>query len=403
MSDFTLEASFERARRAAMAGDPAAFDVELQAIRTLDRDGSAPMRELRMLELVTRARQADLTAVDAVLASLEPMAPSDWQRLHGWLVGAPEMEHASYAEFVRSLDRKRRRQTRVPSARRLTPMLAIAMVSSLAALLLLAWRLTPLPAHQTNRQAIEATLSGRWSDAMRALPHAWADRTEQARTALAAHASPEMATRITASMNALDQALDQAADSPRAPSLARQLVGPLGSAQDLRRLARGVKAWRESPWLSMAMWSDDRAADWTPEGDALFAWRTLLRHAPLTAWLPGWFGGDFRVDPLTEPAVSVREVAQEQDARTLRVQVGSSSWPLTTRRVGRHWVPTGMVDRWGLWQVALDPATCDASLARLDEERWIAGLDAVTAWVNSWIQSTGTPAPSLTELPWWVP
>ena len=402
MSDFTLEASFERARRAALAGDPVAFDTELQAIRTLDRYGTAPMRELRMLELVVRARQADLAAVDGLLSSLEPLAPSDWRQLHGWLIGAPEMEHATYAEFVRSLDR-RRRQARMPAARRLTPMLIIALVSSVTALLLLAWRVTPLPATETNRQAIESVLSGRWSDALAALPGAWSDRIGQTCSALAAKASPDMATRTIASVDALSKALEAAADSPLAPSLARQLVGPLGSAEDLRRLARGVQAWRESPWLSVAAWGDGRAASWSPQGEALFAWRTLLRHAPLTAWLPGWFGGDHRVDPLVDSAVSVRDVAREQDACILQVQLGATSWSLTTRRVGRHWVPAGMVDRWSLWQSTLDPATCDAAKTRLAEERLIMGLDAVTAWVNSWIQSSGTPAPALTELPWWVP
>lgn len=403
MSDFTLEAAMERARRAALAGQTTAFDVELQAIRTLDRDGTAPMRELRMLELVVRARQADLTAVDGILDALGSLAPSEWHRVHGWLVGAPEMEHESFAEFVRSLDRRLRRRSRLPGARRLTPVLAIALAASATALLLMAWRFTPLPPEETNLQVIEGVLTGRCESVEDGLPAAWVDRLTQVRTAIAPHASPEMATKATASLDALAKALSEACTAPAAGALSRQLIGPLAQPSDLRRLAEGVRGWRESPWIALSAWGDGRALAWSPSGEALFAWRTLLRHVPLAAWLPGWFGGDFRVDPLQDPGVRVRGVAKDETTRAMKVEAGTVSWPVTARRVGRHWVPSAMVDRWIGWQADLDPSRCNAAVTRQDEERLVAGLDAVTAWIQSWSQGAGTPAPARAELPWWVP
>lgn len=403
MSDFTLEAGLERARRAALAGQASAFDAELQAIQTLDRDGSAPMRELRLLELVARARQADLAAVDRVLASLQSLAPSEWRRVHGWLVGAPEMEHEAFADFVRSLDRRLRQRSLGPGARRLTPALAIALAASAAALALLAWRITPLPAEDTNRQAIESVLAGQSKDMESAMPDIWTRRLAETRLAIAAQASPEMAAKTTAAVEALAKALSDAASSPAAGSLARQLMGPLASPNDLTRLAEGVRGWCESPWLSASAWGDGRAMAWSPGGESLLAWRTLLRHAPLTAWLPGWFGGDFRVDPLQDPGVRVRGVAKDQDTRALQVQAGTASWPLTTRRVGRHWVPSGMVDRWTAWQADVDPARWDATRTRNLEERLVAGIEAFTRWIQAWSQGQGTPSPALTDLPWWVP
>lgn len=403
MSEFTMEAAVERARRAALSGQAAAFDSELQAIRTLDRDGTAPMRELRMLELVVRARQANLTAVDETLDALESLAPSEWHQVHSWLVGAPEMEHESFAEFVRSLDRRLRRRTQLPGARRLTPVLTITLVASVTALLLLAWRINPLPAEETNLQVIEGVLTGRFESVEDGLPTAWAAEVMQVRTAIATHASPEMAAKAAASLDALATTLSEAATAPAAGALARQLIGPLAQPSDLKRLAEGVRAWRESPWIAMSAWGDGRAPAWSPGGEALFAWRTLLRHAPLAAWLPGWFGSDFRVDPLQDPGVRVRSVAKDETTRAMKVEAGAVSWPMTARRVGRHWVPSAMVDRWIAWRVDLDPSRCNAAVTRQDEERLVAGVDAVSAWVRSCSRGAGTAAPSSAELPWWVP
>ena len=403
MSDFTLEAAMERARRAAMVGAAADFDAELQGIQTLDRDGSAPMRELRMLELVARARQADLAGVDRILASLEPLAPSDWHRVHGWLIGAPEMAHAAYAEFVRGLDRRQRRRVRVPAMRRITPVLAIALVASAISLLLLAWRLSPLPPEETNLLAIGSVLEARIDALEGAMPAEWASEARAAARALGAHASADAPAKATEAVDRLTKALRDAASSPAAGSLARQLVGPMGSADDLKRLAEGVQAWRGSPWLSIAAWSDGTATAWHPQGDALFAWQVLLRHAPLAAWLPGWFGADFRVDPLQPAAVRVRTVAQEDRSRTLQVQAGSVGWPLPAVRIGRHWTPRTMVDRWSRWQPSLAPDRCDTATAQLVEARMRDGVDAVAAWVQVRSSGQDMPAPDASALPWWVP
>lgn len=403
MSDFTMEAAVERARRSAVTGDAASLGSQVQGILTLDRDGTAPTRELRMLELVASARLADLAGVDRLLDSLEPLAPSDWRRLHGWLLDAPEMSHAAYADFVRELDRRQRRHHRVPAMRRFTPALAILLAASAISLLLLAWRVSPLPAEESNLLAIEAVLGGRWGALEEALPAAWRNDLNAAAAAVAAHASAQTRGQVTGEVQSLAKAVRDAALSPSGGALARRLIGPMASIDDLRRVADGLAAWSDSPWLHVTAWSDGSAARWQPQGDALFVWRVLLHHAPLGAWMPGWFGADFRVDPLRVPSVRVRPLVREEGARTLQVTIDAGEWPLSTVRVGRHWVPQPLVARWEQDRGSLTPERLNAEVTQRIEAQLAASMRAMTIWVRAWVDGTGPDAPDSSNLPWWVP
>jgi len=403
MSRLALEAAIERARREATTGDATRFHVELQAIQTLDRAGQAPTTELRMLELVARARQADTASVDRLLDAMRPIAPSDWRQIRAWLVGAPEMEQPLYADFVRNLDRLVRLRTSPMTASRLTPILGTILVCSAITLAILSWRLSPVPPEDSASAVIRAVLEGDAAEFLDAMPAEWRATVLSAGRALAAGSSEVADSQARASIDELSAALTEASRSTGALPLARQLLGPAGSVADLRRLAEGVKLWGESPWLRMTAWGDGTAVAWRPAGEATLVWRTLLRHAPLGSWLPGWFGVDWRAEALSIPPTTVRLTASDEASRTLDAQVGSASWAITAVPVGHRWIPQAMTIEWPRWRVSLEDITKDLQSSADAEESLIASIDATTSWVRAWSDGETPPAPDDSVLPWWVP
>lgn len=402
MTSIALQTAIERARVAALSGDPATFAELRRGILSLDRDSTAPVRELRMLGVVAAARLADVGAVETGLAALDPIGPRERSTLRAWLLAAPELELPAYAEFVQSLDRRMRQDMAAPPARRWTPALVIVLGGALLSLLLLGWRLTPASPDRAARDAIMAVLDGDATALADALPASWRGQVRQATGALAMHADPTLARETQAAVEQLAAAIEAAARGPAADAVARTLVGPRADGAMLARLAAGVRAINESGWLDPSAWAS-RAWSWRPEGDALLAHRTLLRHLPLGIWATGWFSAGWRCDPLGTQDVAVHPTASAPDQATVVVHVGLDSWPATLARRDRTWVPRSLLERWAAWQEALDPERCTPERTQSLQRSIIASLRAIAEWVGKAGTPAGSSAPASPEVPWWLP
>lgn len=402
MSGIALQTAIERARTAALAGDAASFAELRRGIQTLDRDGSAPARELVMLSVVAAARLADLPGVEQGLASLQPIGPRDWETLRVWLLGAPELSLPAYAEFVQSLDRRLRISVKAPPARRWTPAIAIVLGGALLSLLLLGLRLMPRPPAQVSREAISATLDGAPATLLATLPAEWRTQLREAGERLAPHGEPSLRDATHASMALLARSLDAAATAPGAGRIAARLLGPRADGTHLARLAEGVRRIDDGPWFDPAAWSDE-AWRWSPQGDALLAYRTLLRHLPLGVWATGWFAANWRCDPLATQDVAVHPTASDASQATIVVHIGMESWPATLARRDRTWVPRALLENWGAWAPELSPERCTAERTRALQQSIISTAGALEAWVRSLTQDPDAPPPSATQLPWWLP
>jgi|GEM_PF-2871602 len=405
MTSLVIEAAVERARTSALVGNAAEFNLAFQSVQTLDRDGEAPMHELRMLALVAAARLADLQGVETTLESLQPLSPSDWKRLRHWLVSAPEMQHANYIEFIRELDRRTRQSNRMSPMRRWTPALAIVLIAACVSLLLLSWRLSPTDPSDDTRQLIIAVLDGSPSEIVNMLPRDWESSLRKAVATLAQtdgtdmHAAHEA---TNAAMLLLANALRTAAASPQATSIAERLVGPRATAEHLKLLAQGVELLRESPWLNISLWKDGDFWRWKPDTASVFALRTLLRHAPLSLWMPGLFSSEWRCDPRLEYSVFAHETARSGSSTTVRVQIGSNAWFVPTIRIGRRWASIGLDQMWPSWQQFLLPQACTASVAQQLQSDCAAVCASLSGWIDKLSIGADQASPEVKQIPWWV-
>lgn len=402
MTTIALQTAIERARATALAGDAATFVELRRGIATLDRDGSAPERELRMLGIVAAARLADLHAVERGIAELQPIGPREWETLRGWLLGAPELALPAYEAFVQSLDRRLRQTVRVPPSRRWTPALAIVLAGALLSLLLLGWRLTPAAPDRASREAILAVLLGDAAGAVDTLPGSWGDELREAARLLAAHGDPALLDATHAALALLATTLEGASSAPAAARLAERLIGPRADASHLRRLASGVRAIDASPWVEPAKWAKEAWA-WRPTDDALFAHRTLLRHLPLGVWFGGWFSTNWRCDPLGTQDVAVHATATDAQQATVVVQIGMDGWPATLARRERTWVPRALLEHWGAWRPGLAPDRCTAERTHAMQQSIVDAARTLEAWVRAAAADAATPPPPALQLPWWVP
>ena len=405
MTNIVIETAVQRARAIALSGAPDQFDEALEAVVTLDRGGEAPLRELRMLSVIAAARRADLTAVDAALQSVGALAPSDWKSMHQWLLAAPEMQHDAYAAFVRDLDRRMRRSTNRSPARRLTSALAALLVASCLSLLVLAWRLsTRDPADQTQL-AITGVLDGQPNALLAAIPGAWADELRSAARQLSQLPTDQLNAErdaTTAAVASLTKSLQQAASCANASTVAERWIGPNATTSQLQRLAEGFKAMQDSPWLDVTRWHDE-GWSWSPDTEGQFAWRTLLRHAPLGVWMPGMFGVEWRCDARNTPTVFVHATARKGSIATLLVQAGANSWHTPLVRVGREWACGALVERWPTWQPSLEAAACTPVMARWLQASIAQTANALAAWTDRLAAGEDAPAPPVQDIGWWVP
>jgi hypothetical protein len=405
MTNIVIETAVQRARAIALSGAPDQFDEALEAVVTLDRGGEAPLRELRMLSVVAAARRADLTAVDAALRSVGALAPSDWKSLHQWLLAAPEMRHDAYAAFVRDLDRRMRRSTKRSPARRLTAALAVLLVASCLSLLVLAWRLSAHdPADQTQ-MAISGVLDGQPSTVLAAIPGAWADQLRGATRQLSQVPPDQLKAEreaTTAAMQALAKSLQQAASGANAATVAARWIGANATTAQLQQLAAGFKAMQDSPWLDVNRWHGE-GWSWSPDAAGQFAWRTLVRHAPLGVWMPGLFGADWQCDARTSPTVFVHATARNGPTATLLVQLGAKSWHTPMVRIGRDWASAAIAERWPTWQPSLEPAACTPDMARWLQASIAQTANALAAWTDRMAAGQDAPAPPVQDIGWWVP
>ncbi|MEY2785678.1 MAG: hypothetical protein RL277_1888, partial [Planctomycetota bacterium] len=361
MTSIALSTALERAREAALVGDPASFTEHLRGIESLDRAGEAPTHELRMLALVAAARRADLHQVETLLEQAGTLPLSEWERVRRWLLAAPEMPIPAYAEFVRSLDRRIRKQTTIPAPRRWTPSLAIVLTGALLSLMVLAWRLSPRSPSQSNALAVRAVLAGDPGIVLEQLPSSWQEPCLQAGRLLAAHDSEAAWKSTEAAVDALIAGLHAASGSRSASRIAETLLGPRASRPDLDRVALGLMQWKAAPWLRVAAWGDPASLDWKPEGDALLAWRTALRHMPLGLWLPGWFSTQWQCEPLRGETVTVLRNSGDGARVTLQIVVGGHEWNAPATRVDRCWPPDALIDEWKAMQPRLDASQCTAA------------------------------------------
>ena len=405
MTNIVIETAVQRARAIALSGATDQFDEALEAVVSLDRGGEAPLRELRMLSVVVAARRADLTAVEAALQSVGTLAPSDWKSLHQWLLSAPEMQHDAYAAFVRDLDRRMRRGTNRSPARRLTAALAVLLVASCLSLLVLAWRLSARdPADQTQL-AITGLLDGQPGTVLAAAPGAWADALRGAVRQLG-QVPPEQlkAEReaTTAAVAALAKGLMTAASGANAATVATRWIGPNATPAQLQQLAAGMKAMQDSPWLDVTRWNGE-GWSWSPDATGQFAWRTLLRHAPLGVWMPGVFGADWQCDARITPSVFVHATARSGPAATLLVQMSAKSWHTPMVRIGRDWASSALAERWPNWQPSLEPAACTPDMARWLQASIAQTANALAAWTDRMAAGQDASAPPVQDIGWWVP
>jgi len=403
MTSISLATAIERARESALTGDPVAFMDHLRGIESLDRAGEAPAAELRMLSIVAAARRADLAEVDRVLGQVEPMSGPDWEQLRRWLLAAPEFQFSAYAAFVRSLDRRMRRQVSIPPARRWTPSIVTVLAGALLSLGILAWRTSAADPSVTNQAAIDAVLRGDAAELLDALPSAWRSRLLAARDLLAAQASSEVTADVEKAILALADALRAAASSPAAARVAETLIGPRATPQQLQSLAAGVTEWQHSPWLKLEAWSKPDALAWKPSDDALLAWRTALRHMPMGLWLPGWFSAPWQCAPLQDERAMVLRTSGDPARITLQVLLGTQEWKTTATRVERCWLPEALQERWRDLDPRLDAAQCTAAQSQACQRGLAESLRSVAGWIHRLTANASEVTPSTKEVPWWVP
>jgi len=402
MSALALESAQATARAMALHGDAAGFESQMQAVLSLDREGRVDMRSMRMLRVVACARLADMVRVEEALAALDPLSPAEWREILTWLRQAPDMEHARYVGFVRTLDRRMQRHAGVSRLRRFTPMLVVMLVASVASLLVLLWRMAPRDAARDAETTMQAVLGADAESLFRTVPAAWVTTlTQAARTAAAV--SPPSPPAAPAALQALSQALVQAAAAPSAAALSRALLGDLARPQDLVRLADAVNTWRDCPWLEVSRWSDRTMWSWRPPAGGELAWRCLLRHAPLAAWMPGWFNAGWRVDPLDPVEPRARRSASDAGEVSLTLQMGSDAWPLVMARNGRWWMPVQSVRRWETVAPRLAAEHFTPDRVASMQTDILEGLQAMTQWIREHSDGRGSAQPDAKALPWWVP
>jgi len=343
--------------------------------------------------------------VEAALQSVGALAPSDWKSLHQWLLAAPEMQHDAYAAFVRDLDRRMRRSTNRSPARRLTAALAVLLVASCLSLLVLAWRLSARdPADQTQL-AITGVLEGQPNTVLAAMPGAWADQLRVAVRQLSLVPPDQLKAEREATATAvaaLAKSLQQAATGANAATVAARWIGPNATVAQLQQLAAGFKAMQDSPWLDVTRWNGD-GWPWSPDAAGQFAWRTLLRHAPLGVWMPGLFGADWQCDARATPTVFVHATARSGPTATLLVQVGANSWHTPMVRIGRDWASGAIAERWPTWQPSLEPAACTPDIARWLQSSMAQTAASLAAWTDRMAAGQDAPAPPVQDIGWWVP
>jgi hypothetical protein len=403
MSSISLAVAIERARESALTGDAATFEEHLRSVESLDRAGEAPTSELRMLAIVAAARRADLAEVDRLLAPIDPLPAHEWEQLHRWLLGAPEMKFEAYAAFVRSLDRRVRRTVSIPAARRWTPSIVLVLLGALLSLAILAWRTSAIDAAASNREAIEAVLEGDAATLLECVPSAWESRLLAAKDLMAQHASAEATAGVERALAELSDALRAAATSPAAARVAETLLGPRASPEQLQSLAASVAEWQHSPWLKLESWSKPEALAWKPSGDARLAWRTALRHMPLGLWLPGWFSTEWQRAPLQDEQAVVLRTSGDPSRITLQVLVGVREWRTTATRVQRYWLPEALQDRWRDLDPRLDASRCTAAQSRACQQALADSLRSIAAWITRLAKDPSAIAPPTDEIPWWVP
>jgi hypothetical protein len=403
LTSVALSTAIERARESALRGDPAAFTEHLRGIESLDRAGEAPSHDLRLLALVAAARRADLREVERTLEQAGSLPASEWDRVRRWLLAAPEMPLPAYAEFVRSLDRRMRKQVKVPPSRRWTPSLAIVLVGSLLSLMVLAWRLSPRSPSTSTALAMRAVLAGDPAITMEQLPSTWQDRCLEAARLLAGHDTSAASQATEAAVDAVIAALHAASGGRAANRIAETLLGPRASGSDLDRVALGLMVWKGSPWLRVSAWGDPATLEWTPTGDALLAWRAALRHMPLGLWLPGWFSPRWQCEPLRGETVTVLRNSGDNSRATLQIVVGGQEWNAATTRIDRCWPPDALIDQWESIQQRLDPSRCTAAQALACQQSMADALQGIAAWIQRMAAGAIEPAPSAQEVPWWVP
>lgn len=403
MISIALRTAVERAREAALTGDAQTFPEHLRGIQSLDRSRLAPEHELRLLAIVAAARRADLAEVDAKLQAAGSLPNHEWDRVRRWLIGAPEMTIPAYADFVRTLDQRMRRQVKIPPSRRWTPSIAIVLAGALVSLAVLAWRLGAVDGGESNAATIEAVLSGRPDALLQQCPSAWRAELLEAGGLLAAHETSSEWAATQAAIEALSKSLRNAASSPAAVRIAETLIGPRATAQDLGKVAGGVLAWRDAPWLRVGAWSDPATWSWSPSDDARMAWRTALRHMPLGLWLPGLFSVQWRCEPLRETSVTVVRTSGDHSRSSLQAVVGTRDWTIPASRVGRLWVADPLIAQWPSVHATLVPETCTAPRAAACQRSITDVVRAIGAWIDRLSAGSTDPAPSTAEVPWWVP
>jgi len=398
-----LRTAMERAREAALSGDAQAFPEHLRGIRSLDRSGVAPEQELRLLSIVAAARRADMTAVDAELAAAGSLPNHEWDRVRRWLIAAPEMSIPAYATFVRTLDQRMRQQVKLPPSRRWTPSIVIVLLGALLSLGVLAWRLGAVDGATSNASMIEAVISGRPDALLENCPSAWRADLLEAGRLLAMHDTSSAWGATEAAIDALAKSLRNAAASPAAGRVAETLLGPRATAQDLDKVANGVIGWRDSPWLRVGAWSDRATWSWSPSGDARMAWRGALRHMPLGLWMPGLFSVQWRCETLRDESITVVRTSGDNARISMQAVVGTRNWTIPASRVGRLWIADPLIAQWPGVSATLSPDGCTAARAAACQQSITDALRAVTAWIDRLSTGAIDPAPSIAEVPWWVP
>jgi hypothetical protein len=253
--------------------------------------------------------------------------------------------------------------------------------------------------------AISGVLDGQPSTVLGAIPGAWADQLRGATRQLSQVPPDQLKAEreaTTAAMQALAKSLQQAASGANAATVAARWIGANATTAQLQQLAAGFKAMQDSPWLDVNRWNGE-GWSWSPDAAGQFAWRTLVRHAPLGVWVPGLFGADWQCDARTTPTVFVHATARNGPTATLLVQLGAKSWHTPMVRIGRDWASAAIGERWPTWQPSLEPAACTPDMARWLQASIAQTANALAAWTDRMAAGQDAPAPPVQDIGWWVP
>ncbi len=403
MTSLVIEAAMERARQIAIGGDATTFENEVQSILSLDRLGEAPVRELRMLAVVAAARRADLEAVDETLASLSPLAPSDWATIHRWMLAAPDMQHETYSDFVRDTDRRMRSTGRIPPAKKWTPVLAALLIVSIVTLLVIGYRLANNDPSQRTHTLLSAVLRGETGTFLSTLPPQWQHSIDLALTELRSHDTAAEAADTLAAIDSLHAALSKAAASHYALHIARQLLSDHATPGDLAVVAQGILNFKDCPWLQVSQWGLPAAWEWKPSSDGERAYGSALRHMPLAVWLPGCVSPIWKLDPMTSPALHVRVTGRTDSTATVTVQVGFDPMSTPVMREQGCWLPQRLIERWPVLQAELAPERCTQQRAQEIQQSIARSIYGCAAWIDRLAGGSQEPAPTVSEVAWWVP